>query len=148
MTQAIHHPWSKCEMSHVIRTCQENWASGTQVWQMYACCRGPPPRWQRQRLVLRRWQTDKQQIVSETPFGDQEHTHDRWDGGSRRVSWGREEGQLERCARALGGLGGKLKQKQIQSRYILQGCVHGCLYVCVCYLRLPLLVAYLMWLQM
>lgn len=73
--------------------------------------------------------TDREQIVSETPFGDREHTHDRWDGGSCQVSRPREEGQLERCARALEGLGVKLNQKQIQSRYILQGCVHGCLCV-------------------
>lgn len=151
MSQAIHHPWSKCEMSYVIRTWQENWASGTQVWQMCTCWQGLPPRWQRQRLVLGRWQTDRQQIVSETPFGDREHTNDRWDGGSCWVSRPREEGQLERCARAVEGLRVKLNQKQIQSRYISSGLCAWmlvCVCVCVCYLRLPLLVAYLMWLQM
>lgn len=66
MTQAIHHPWSKCEMSHEIRTWQENWASGTQVWQMCARRRGPLPRWQRQRLVLRLGQTDRRAADSAT----------------------------------------------------------------------------------
>lgn len=147
MSQAIHHPWSKCGMSYVIRTWQENWARGMQVWQMCTFWQGLPPRWQRQRLVLGRWPTDRQQIVSETPFGDREHTNDRWDGGSCRVSRPREEGKLERFARAVEGLRVKLNQKQIQSRYISSGLCAWML-VCVCYLRLPLLVAYLMWLQM
>lgn len=72
--------------------------------------------------------------MSETPLGDRERTHDRWGGGSRWVSRPGEEGQLERCARALEGFGVKTNQKQIQSRYILQGCVHGCLCARACVL--------------
>lgn len=49
--------------------------------------------------------------MSETPFRDGEHTHDRWDGGSSRVSRAREDGQLERCERALEGTGVKLTKK-------------------------------------
>lgn len=135
-SQAIHHPTSKCEMSHVIRTWQENQAIATQVWQMCAGWRDPPPRWQRQRLALRRWQTDKQQIVSETPFRDRDHTHDRWDGGSSRVSRAREDGQPEGCAEALEGMWVKLNKKQIKDSYILQVCVHASLRVtsdCLCW---------------
>lgn len=134
-SQAIHQPRSKCEMSHVIRTWQETQAIATQVWQICAGWRGPPPRWQRQRLVLRRWQTDMQQIVSETPFRVGEHTHDRWDGRSSRVSRAREDGQLERCARALEGTGVKLTKKQIKDGYIV--CVHTCLCGCPCLCFLP-----------
>lgn len=69
--------------------------------------------------------------MSETLFGDREHTIDRWVGGSCRVSRPREEGQLERCARAVEGLRVKLNQKQIQSRYISSGL---CAWMLVCVL--------------
>lgn len=95
---------------------------------MCARRRAPLPHRQRQRLGPRRWQTDRQQIVSETPFGDREHTHDRWDSGSIRVIWAREEGQLERCARVSWRNGSKVEPKANK----FKECMHVCMYVWVC----------------
>lgn len=143
-SEAIHHPRSKYEVSHVIRTWQkvservlcrsDKWLLVSEVCRLASrandWCRDTDG-----------WM-DRQQIVSDTALRDRVHA-DRWNSGSSQGT-PRWRGVM----RATDGERNKCSCKEWKQRMEQTTRMHACGFFCFIYLKLPLLVAYLMWLQM